>query len=108
MKTEKELREIGKKVLFDYDIKHGYVTVIKANDEEKYYLTPFGYHSEYMLQLNEKPMKLENLLDYYTDHLRDCELETHDGIDKVLGLINEDKGYHSDGFLALLTKELKI
>ncbi len=94
MKTEKELREIGKKVLFDYDIKYGYVTVISTKGwDDLYYLTPLND------DVLEDAFNLENLLDYYTDLVR--EWEAADGIDEALELMKKDVGYHSDGFEGL-------
>ena len=94
MKTENELREIGKKVLFDYDIKYGYVTVISTKGwDDLYYLTPFND------DVLENPFKLEQMLDYYTDLVR--EWEAADGIDEALELMKKDVGCHSDRFEGL-------
>jgi hypothetical protein len=90
MKTENELREIGKKVLFDYDIKYGYVTLIRTEGwDDLYYLTPFKNDD-----VLEDPFKLEDLLDYYTDLVR--EWEVADSIDEALEMIKKDVGCHSD------------
>ena len=92
MKTENELREIGKKVLFDYDIKYGYVTLIRTEGwDDLYYLTPFKNDDDL-----SDPFNLEALLDYYTDLVR--EWEVADGIDEALEIMKKDVGYHSDGF----------
>lgn len=91
MKTENELREIGKKVLFDYDIKYGYVTLIHTEGwDDLYYLSPLN------ADVLENPFNLEQMLDYYTDLVR--EWEAADGIDEALEIMKKDVGCHSDRF----------
>ena len=95
MLKENELREIGKKVLFDYDLKYGYVTLIHTEGwDDLYYLTPFKNDDD----LSDS-FKLEQLLDYYTDLVREWEIA--DGIDEALEIMKKDVGYHSDGFFGL-------